>query len=90
MGPCCHDQNLHGQGHSGGERAVTTMLYILALQEVTPCPFRVVDEINQVRASYCKLVGVKGGQLSVPHGQPRVPHCDNGCHGFAPTGHGPV
>jgi hypothetical protein len=32
---------------------VATMLYILALQEVTPCPFRVVDEINQVRSLRC-------------------------------------
>jgi len=38
---------LHGSQHSGGERAVATMLYILAMQAVTPCPFRVVDEINQ-------------------------------------------
>ena len=29
------------------ERAVATMLYLLALQAVTHCPFRVVDEINQ-------------------------------------------
>ena len=33
---------------SGGERAVTTMLYLLAMQAVSPCPFRVVDEMNQV------------------------------------------
>lgn len=32
---------------SGGERAVTTIIYLLALQELTPVPFRVVDEINQ-------------------------------------------
>jgi chromosome segregation ATPase len=32
---------------SGGERSVTTMLYLLALQEVNKCPLRVVDEINQ-------------------------------------------
>ena len=33
--------------HSGGERSVSTMLYLLALQGVTVTPFRVVDEINQ-------------------------------------------
>lgn len=33
---------------SGGERSVSTMLYMMALQELTKCPFRVVDEINQV------------------------------------------
>ncbi|XP_077502156.1 structural maintenance of chromosomes protein 5-like [Amblyomma americanum] len=33
--------------HSGGERSVATVLYIMALQEQTTVPFRVVDEINQ-------------------------------------------
>lgn len=33
---------------SGGERSVSTILYLLALQGVTVTPFRVVDEINQV------------------------------------------
>jgi hypothetical protein len=32
---------------SGGERAVATMMLLLAMQEATPLPFRVVDEINQ-------------------------------------------
>ncbi|EDQ86629.1 uncharacterized protein MONBRDRAFT_28020 [Monosiga brevicollis MX1] len=32
---------------SGGERSVSTMLYLMALQTQTQCPFRVVDEINQ-------------------------------------------
>ncbi|XP_061696300.1 structural maintenance of chromosomes protein 5 isoform X2 [Syngnathoides biaculeatus] len=32
---------------SGGERSVATMLYLMALQELIRCPFRVVDEINQ-------------------------------------------
>eukprot|EP01026_Neomeris_dumetosa_P024740 TRINITY_DN2049_c0_g1_i9.p1 TRINITY_DN2049_c0_g1~~TRINITY_DN2049_c0_g1_i9.p1 ORF type:complete len:277 (+),score=46.87 TRINITY_DN2049_c0_g1_i9:3-833(+) len=32
---------------SGGERSVATMLYLLSLQSITNCPFRVVDEINQ-------------------------------------------
>jgi chromosome segregation ATPase len=32
---------------SGGERSVSTMLYLIALQDLTRCPFRVVDEINQ-------------------------------------------
>jgi hypothetical protein len=38
-------QSSHRQ--SGGERSVSTMLYLIALQEFTKCPFRVVDEINQ-------------------------------------------
>lgn len=29
------------------ERSVATMLYLISLQELTPCPFRLVDEINQ-------------------------------------------
>ncbi|XP_033109453.1 structural maintenance of chromosomes protein 5-like [Anneissia japonica] len=32
---------------SGGERSVSTILYLMALQEINKCPFRVVDEINQ-------------------------------------------
>ncbi|XP_005489702.1 structural maintenance of chromosomes protein 5 isoform X1 [Zonotrichia albicollis] len=33
--------------HSGGEKTVSTMLYLMALQELNRCPFRIVDEINQ-------------------------------------------
>lgn len=33
---------------SGGEKSVATVLYMMSLQELTPCPFRCVDEINQV------------------------------------------
>ncbi|XP_034445618.1 structural maintenance of chromosomes protein 5 [Hippoglossus hippoglossus] len=40
-----HELTAHHQ--SGGERSVTTMLYLMALQELNLCPFRVVDEINQ-------------------------------------------
>eukprot|EP00238_Polyblepharides_amylifera_P012271 CAMPEP_0196576178 /NCGR_PEP_ID=MMETSP1081-20130531/5501_1 /TAXON_ID=36882 /ORGANISM="Pyramimonas amylifera, Strain CCMP720" /LENGTH=1016 /DNA_ID=CAMNT_0041894717 /DNA_START=240 /DNA_END=3290 /DNA_ORIENTATION=- len=40
-------QTLSSQRQSGGERSVSTMLYLIALQEFTKCPFRVVDEINQ-------------------------------------------
>ncbi|XP_064295494.1 structural maintenance of chromosomes protein 5 isoform X3 [Phalacrocorax carbo] len=32
---------------SGGEKSVSTMLYLMSLQELNRCPFRVVDEINQ-------------------------------------------
>jgi chromosome segregation ATPase len=38
---------LDGRRQSGGERSVSTMLYIIALQNLTKSPFRVVDEINQ-------------------------------------------
>jgi len=40
-----HTLNAHLQ--SGGERSVSTILYLIALQDLTHCPFRLVDEINQ-------------------------------------------
>ena len=40
-------QPLTATRQSGGERSVTTMLYLLALQKLSQSPFRVVDEINQ-------------------------------------------
>ncbi|KAI8374537.1 uncharacterized protein BYT42DRAFT_576698 [Radiomyces spectabilis] len=40
-------QLLTGQRQSGGERAVSTILYLMSLQELARAPFRVVDEINQ-------------------------------------------
>ncbi|XP_051971973.1 structural maintenance of chromosomes protein 5 [Xyrauchen texanus] len=40
-----HELTPHHQ--SGGERSVSTMLYLMALQKLNRCPFRVVDEINQ-------------------------------------------
>ncbi|CAM9825805.1 unnamed protein product, partial [Hapterophycus canaliculatus] len=33
--------------HSGGERSVSTILFLMALQDLQHSPFRVVDEINQ-------------------------------------------
>ncbi|XP_026817249.1 structural maintenance of chromosomes protein 5 [Rhopalosiphum maidis] len=38
---------LDAKTQSGGERALTTALFLLSLQEVTHFPFRIVDEINQ-------------------------------------------
>eukprot|EP01132_Coremiostelium_polycephalum_P003135 gene3135-3919_t len=40
-------KTLNAQMQSGGERSVSTMLFLISLQELTSCPFRVVDEINQ-------------------------------------------
>lgn len=40
-------QQLTSHRQSGGERSVSTMCYLIALQDLTSCPFRVVDEINQ-------------------------------------------
>lgn len=39
--------SLTAHRQSGGERAVTTMLYLISLQNFSSSPFRVVDEINQ-------------------------------------------
>lgn len=38
---------LDSQRQSGGERAVSTIFYLMALQRMNRAPFRVVDEINQ-------------------------------------------
>lgn len=40
-------QVLTAQRQSGGERSVSTMLYLISLQSLSRSPFRVVDEINQ-------------------------------------------
>ncbi|XP_008468360.1 structural maintenance of chromosomes protein 5-like, partial [Diaphorina citri] len=40
-------KELDGHRQSGGERAVSTALYMLAMQGLTSVPFRLVDEINQ-------------------------------------------
>ncbi|OLL26458.1 Structural maintenance of chromosomes protein 5 [Neolecta irregularis DAH-3] len=38
---------LTGQRQSGGERSVSTVFYLMAMQDLAIAPFRVVDEINQ-------------------------------------------
>ncbi|KAJ3004639.1 UNVERIFIED_CONTAM: Structural maintenance of chromosomes protein 5, partial [Siphonaria sp. JEL0065] len=40
-------QILNKHRQSGGERSVTTITYLMALQQLSKAPFRVVDEINQ-------------------------------------------
>jgi len=40
-------KKLDARVQSGGERSVATMLYLIALQQLSDCPFRLVDEINQ-------------------------------------------
>lgn len=40
-------QRLTAFRQSGGEKSVSTILYLLSLQELSKSPFRVVDEINQ-------------------------------------------
>ena len=44
------DDTLHALSatrQSGGEKSVSTILYLMSLQELSKAPFRVVDEINQ-------------------------------------------
>uniref|UniRef100_A0A0D3GBP6 Structural maintenance of chromosomes protein 5 n=1 Tax=Oryza barthii TaxID=65489 RepID=A0A0D3GBP6_9ORYZ len=51
-------QVLSAHHQSGGERSVSTILYLVSLQDLTNCPFRVVDEINQGKptlTSFCSL-----------------------------------
>ncbi|TDH68754.1 hypothetical protein CCR75_000142 [Bremia lactucae] len=38
---------MNAEEQSGGEKSVGTIMYLMALQSLTKCPFRVVDEINQ-------------------------------------------
>ena len=40
-------QALSARVQSGGERSVSTIMYLMALQELMASPFRCVDEINQ-------------------------------------------
>ncbi|KAG4305107.1 hypothetical protein PORY_001277 [Pneumocystis oryctolagi] len=40
-------QPLTAQRQSGGERSVSTIFYLIAMQSLSKAPFRVVDEINQ-------------------------------------------
>jgi structural maintenance of chromosomes protein 5 len=43
----CKAEVLSAQRHSGGERSVSTILYLMSLQHLMVAPFRCVDEINQ-------------------------------------------
>lgn len=51
MRDCCRESEpltlLDSHRQSGGERAVSTIFYLMSLQSLTRSPFRVVDEINQ-------------------------------------------
>ena len=40
-------QKLSANVQSGGERSVSTMLFLISMQDLADCPFRLVDEINQ-------------------------------------------
>ena len=40
-------EKLQASVQSGGERSVSTIMYLMAMQDMMPSPFRMVDEINQ-------------------------------------------
>lgn len=46
-------QELTRHHQSGGERSLTTAIYMISLQELSKVPFRCVDEINQVFFKSC-------------------------------------
>ncbi|KAL8729130.1 MAG: hypothetical protein Q9166_004961 [cf. Caloplaca sp. 2 TL-2023] len=58
---------LDSHRQSGGERAVSTIFYLMSLQSLTRSPFRVVDEINQgmdprnERLVHRRMVGIACG-----------------------------
>ncbi|KAL8733040.1 MAG: hypothetical protein Q9181_003746 [Wetmoreana brouardii] len=62
---------LDSHRQSGGERAVSTIFYLMSLQSLTRSPFRVVDEINQgmdprnERLVHRRMVGIACGDSSV-------------------------
>ncbi|KAL6721930.1 Structural maintenance of chromosomes protein 5 [Lecanora helva] len=59
---------LDSHRQSGGERAVSTIFYLMSLQSLTRSPFRVVDEINQgmdprnERLVHKRMVGIACGE----------------------------
>ncbi|KAL8754328.1 MAG: hypothetical protein Q9184_005149, partial [Pyrenodesmia sp. 2 TL-2023] len=61
---------LDSHRQSGGERAVSTIFYLMSLQSLTRSPFRVVDEINQgmdprnERLVHRRMVGIACGDPS--------------------------
>jgi chromosome segregation ATPase len=62
---------LDNHRQSGGERAVSTIFYLMALQTLSRAPFRVVDEINQgmdprnERIVHERMVDIACGKASV-------------------------
>jgi len=63
---------LDSHRQSGGERAVSTIFYLMSLQTLTKSPFRVVDEINQgmdprnERLVHKRMVGIACGKADSP------------------------
>ncbi|XP_068658656.1 structural maintenance of chromosomes protein 5 [Aristolochia californica] len=66
-------QVLSAHHQSGGERSVSTILYLVSLQDLTNCPFRVVDEINQGMDPINERKMFQ--QLARAACQPKTPQC---------------
>ncbi|XP_024515429.1 structural maintenance of chromosomes protein 5 [Selaginella moellendorffii] len=66
-------QVLSAHHQSGGERSVSTILYLVSLQDLTHCPFRVVDEINQGMDPFNERKMFQ--QLVRAASQPNTPQC---------------
>lgn len=66
-------QRLTEHVQSGGEKSVSTMLYIIALQDITQCPFRLVDEINQGMDPRNERMIFK--QVAKSSSRPGLPQC---------------
>ncbi|XP_049849325.1 structural maintenance of chromosomes protein 5-like [Schistocerca gregaria] len=64
-------KRLSVQVQSGGERSVATMLYLIALQTLSDCPFRLVDEINQGMDQYNERLVFD--QIVLQASQPNTP-----------------
>jgi chromosome segregation ATPase len=57
---------LSPHSQSGGERSVATVLFMMAMQELTKCPFRCVDEINQVCDLFCSYLPKISATVDLP------------------------
>jgi len=72
-------QVLSAQTHSGGERSVSTIMYLMGLQNLMASPFRCVDEINQgldernERLVFKRIV--KNSTFTLPAKQSNSDHC---------------
>ncbi len=72
-------QVLSAQTHSGGERSVSTIMYLMGLQNLMKSPFRCVDEINQgldernERLVFKRIV--KNSTIPTEPGKPLDDHC---------------
>lgn len=69
---------LDSHRQSGGERAVSTIFYLMALQSLSASPFRVVDEINQgmdprnERMVHERLVDIACAQSNTTNSNPNA------------------